>query len=96
MASTASTSSIPNEGDGLWLVYVLKKVLTPVRRNVVATEVHNSYHRLCKPPDEIDKHVFAKYKKKLPPTKLQLKYKNINNNKAPKAYSKIDRMHARI
>ena len=74
----------------------LIKVLTPVRRNAVATEVQKWYRRLCKPPDEIDKHVFAKYKKKLPPTKLQLKYKNIDNNKAHKAYSKIDRMHARI
>ena len=52
-------------------------------------EFQNWYWHLTKPPIEIDKQVFAKYLRKLPPSTFLLQYININGNKvhkSPRAY----------
>ena len=84
MASASATTNSISDEERRWAVVgvCLAKVLTPVLRNVLATELQNWYHRLCQAPDEIDKQVFSKYKKKLLPSKYMLKYENINNNNA--------------
>lgn len=65
-----------------WIVIgvCLTKVLTPALRNVLATEMQKWHQDLCQPPIEIDKQVYGREIKKLPPSKLNLNYKNINNN----------------
>ena len=87
MASPSTTSTNISDDERRWAVVgvCLTKVLTPALRNVLATELKNWYHRLCQAPVEIDKQVFSKYKKKLPPSKYMLKYENINNNNARKS-----------
>ena len=80
-----------SDNERRWIVagICLTKVLTPVVRKVLANEMQIWYHRLRKPPDVIDKQVFAAFKKKLPPSRFPLQYKNINNNnvhKLPSAY----------
>ncbi len=90
MASTVSTGSISDE-EKRWIVVgiCLTKVLTPLLRNTVATELQKWYNALCQPPNEIDKQVLRNYNKKLPPSKKLLQYKNINSNHVhsnPKAY----------
>ena len=74
-----------------WIVagICLTKVRTPAVRKVLGNEMQIWYNHLRKPPDEIDKQVFATFKKNLPPSRFQLQYKNINNNnvhKSPSAY----------
>ena len=90
MASASPTTTNISDEERRWAVVgvCLAKVLTPALRNVLATELQNWYHLLCQAPVEIDKQVFSKYKKKLPPSKYMLEYKNINNNagKSPHAY----------
>ena len=74
-----------------WLVFVLPKLLhAPTLRNVVATELGKWYNLLCQPPDLIHRQLSTKYRKKLPPSKFQLKYENINNNKVHKLPSAYD------
>jgi hypothetical protein len=90
MASAISNTSSISDEERRWAVVgvCINKVLTPQLRNILATEIQNWYHLLCQPPDEIDKQVFPKHIKKLPPSKFPLKYENINNNnvhKSPKA-----------
>ena len=68
----------------------LTKVLAPTLRKVVDTELGKWHKILCQPPVEIDKQNFAKHKKKLPPSKNQLHYKNINNNNIHKLTSAYD------
>ena len=82
MASASGTTTNISDEERRWAVVrvCLTKVFTPALRNVLATELQNWYHLLCQAPDEIDKQVFSKYKKKLPPSKYMLKYENINNN----------------
>ena len=82
MASAISTTgSISNE-ERRWAVVgvCLTKVLTPLLRKVLASELQKWYNVLCQPPDDIDKQVFSKHKKKLAPSKVPLNYENINNN----------------
>ena len=91
MASAISAVSSVSDEERRWTVVgiSLTKIITPALRNVLATELQKWYHHLCKPPVEIDKQVYSKYQKKLPPSKFQLKYENINNNnvhKSPSAY----------
>ena len=91
MASAISTTSSISDEERRWAVVgvCLNKVLTPQLRNILATEIQNWYHLLCRPPDEIHKQIFSKHQKKLPPSTFSLKYENINNNnvhKSPKAY----------
>ena len=91
MASAISTTSSISDEERRWAVVgvCINKVLTPQLRNILATEIQNWYHLLCQPPDEINKQVFHKHKKKLPPSTFPLKYENINNNnvhKSPKVY----------
>ena len=88
MASALATTSGISDEERRWAVVgvCLTKVLAPALRNVLATELQNWYHLLCQAPVEIDKQVFPKYKKKLPPSKYMLKYENINNNNATHAY----------
>ena len=78
-------SSITDE-EKRWVVIgiCLAKVLTPVLRNILATEIAIWYQVLCQPPTEIDKQVFVGHKKSLPPSSLKLNYRNINNNDALK------------
>ena len=87
------SSSITNE-EKRWVVIgiCLAKVLTPVLRNILATEIAIWYQLLCQPPTEIDKQVFVghKYKKSLHPSILKLNYKNINNNDALRLPSAFD------
>ena len=92
MAIATSAIRGISEEERRWAVVgiSLTKILTPALQNVLATELQTWHHFLCKPPVEIDKQVFSKYIKKLPPpSKFQLKYENINNNnvhKSPRAY----------
>ena len=90
MAIATSAIRGISEEERRWAVVgiSLTKILTPALRNVLATELQTWYRFLCKPPVEIDKQVSSTYKKKLPPSKFQLKYENINNNvhKSPRAY----------
>ena len=92
MASAVSTTACISNEERRWVVVgvCLTKVLTPPLRNVLASELQKWYNVLCQPPDEIDKQVFSKYKKTLPPSKLSLKYENINNNKIHKSSSAYD------
>ena len=87
MASASGTTTNISDDERRWAVVgvCLNKVLTPALRNVLATELQNWYHLLCQAPVEIDKQIFSKYKKKLPPSKYMLKYENINNNHARKS-----------
>ena len=62
----------------------LNTVLPPVLRDAVKNELDRWHGRLCQPPDEIDKQDSTKYKNRLPPSKKNLQYKNINNNKIHK------------
>ncbi len=55
-------------------------MLTPALRNLLAIEMPKWHQVLCQPPTRIDKQVFRGHQKKLPPSKLKLKYENINNN----------------
>ena len=75
-----------------WIVVgiCLTKVLAPVVRKVLKNEMRIWLHHLLKPPDEIDKQTFRTFKKKLPPSRLQLQYKNINNNNVHKSLSAYD------
>ena len=68
----------------------LNKVLTPVLRNILATEITTWYQVLCQPPTEIDKQVFVGHKKNLNPSTLNLNYRNINNNNALRLPSAFD------
>ena len=90
MASAISTTSSISDEERRWAVVgiCMNKVLTPQLRNILATEIQNWYNLLCQPPDEINKQVFSKHKKKLHLSKFPLKYENINNNvhKYRKAY----------
>ena len=91
MASAISTTASISDEERRWAVVgvCLTKVLTTPLRNVLASELQNWYKVLRQPPDEINKQVFSKYKKTLPPSKLSLKYENINNNnihKSPRFY----------
>jgi hypothetical protein len=64
-------------------------VLTPALKNVLATEIPKWHQVLCQPPTKIDKQVFGRHQKKLPPSTLNLNYKSINNNDAigsPRAF----------
>ena len=64
-------------------------MLTPALRNVLATEMPKWHHVLCQPRTKIDKQVFGRHQEKLPPSKLKLHYKNINNNdvhKSPRSF----------
>ena len=91
MASAVTTGSISDE-QRRWAVVgiCLTKVLAPTLKSVVATELGKWHNLLCQPPDLIHKQLFTKYKKKLPPSKFQLKYENINNNKVHKLPSAYD------
>ena len=91
MATALTTTSIISDDERRWAVVgvCLTKVLTPALRKILASELQIWYQQLCQPPDEIEKQVFPKHKKKLPPSKCPLKYENINNNnvhKSPRAY----------
>ena len=91
MATALSTTSSISDEERRWAVVgvCLTKVLTPVLRKILASELQIWYQLLCQPPDEFDKQVFPKHKKKLPPSKCSLRYENINNNnvhKSPHAY----------
>ena len=91
MATALSTTSSISDEERRWAVVgvCLNKVLTPALRKILASELQIWYQQLRQPPDEIDKQVFPKHKKKLPPSKCSLKYENINNNnvhKSPRAY----------
>ena len=92
MASASGTTTNISDEERRWAVVgvCLNKVLTPALRNVLATELQNWYHLLCQAPVEIDKQIFSKYKKKLPPSKYMLKYENINNNHARKSTHAYD------
>ena len=85
MAASSATTTISDE-ERRWVVIgvCLTKVLTPVLRNVLATEIPKWYHALCQPPAEIDKQVFGRHKTQLKPSTLVLNYKNINNNHVKK------------
>ena len=82
IACAISTISSISDEERRWAVVgiCLTKVLTPPLRNVLASELQNWYNVLCQPPNEIDKQVFSKHKKKLTPSKVSLNYENINNN----------------
>ena len=86
LSSSSSTGCMSDE-QRRWVVVgiSLTKVLTPALRNVVATELQSWYNLLCQPPDEIHNQSFSKHKKTLPPSKLKLKYENINNNHVHKS-----------
>ena len=92
MASAPSTTASISDEERRWAVVgiCLTKVLTPPLRNVLAFELQKWYNVLCQPPDEIDKQVFPKHKKKLVPSKVSLNYKNINNNNIHKLSSAYD------
>ena len=92
MAKFLSTTSSISVEERRWAVVgvCLNKVLTPPLRNVLESELQKWYHVLCQPPDDIDKQVFPKHKKAFPPSKLQLKYENINNNKIHKSSRAYD------
>ena len=91
MASAVSTGSISNE-ERRWIVVgvCLTKVVTPTLRKVVDKELQKWYNILSQSPHDIDKQVFATYKKKLPPSKISLQYKNINGNNVHKSLSTYD------
>ena len=86
MATASCTTSISNE-KRRWVVIgvCLTNVLTPVLRNVLATEMPKWHHALCQPPTEIDKQVYVGHKIQLNPSTLDLNYKNINNNDVHKS-----------
>ena len=90
MASAINAVPALSDEERRWAVVgiSLTKILTPSLRYVLATELQKWHCHLCKPPTEIDKQVYSKYQKKLPPSTVQLKYENINNNvhKSPSAY----------
>jgi hypothetical protein len=88
MASAVNTGDISSK-ERRWVVVgvCLNKVLTPTLRKAVDKELQHWYNILSQPPDDIDKQVFPKYKKKL--SKVLLHYKNINGNDvhiSPSAY----------
>ena len=90
-AFSTSTTEISEQEQHWILVGIgLNKVLAATLRKVVETELEKWHESLCKPPDEIDQQNFAKYKKKLPPSKSQLQYQNINNNSIHKRSSAYD------
>ena len=86
MASAINAIPALSDEERRWAVVgiSLTKILTPSLRYVLATELQKWYHHLCKPPIEIDKQVYPKHQNKLPSSTVQLKYKNINNNKVHK------------
>ena len=92
MASGKSSTASISDEERRWAVVgvCLTKVLTPFLRKVLATKLQNWYNVLCQPPDEIDKQVFSRHKKKLAPSKVSLNYGNINNNKLHKSSSAYD------
>ena len=87
IASAISTSGSISHEERRWAVVgvCLTKVLTPRLRIVLASELQKWYNVLCQPPDEIDKQVYSKHKKRLAPSKVSLNYENINNNKLHKS-----------
>ncbi|XP_028415754.1 uncharacterized protein LOC114539326 [Dendronephthya gigantea] len=65
------------------------KILTPALRNVLGNELTEWYDSLTMPPWRIDQQTFKNHMKSLPPSKIELHYRNINNNdshKSPKCY----------
>ena len=68
----------------------MAKVLTPVLRNVLATELARWYQTLRQPPTKIDKQAFGGHKKNLHPSILNLNYRNINHNDALRLPSAFD------
>jgi tRNA A22 N-methylase len=65
MASAVNTGDISSK-ERRWMVVgvCLNKVLTPTLRKAVDKELQHWYNILSQPPDDIDKQVFPKYKKK--------------------------------
>ncbi|XP_028414384.1 uncharacterized protein LOC114537535 [Dendronephthya gigantea] len=69
-----------------WVVVgiCLNVVLLPALRDILDTELQKWYNVLCSRIN-IDKQVYSSHKKNLPPSKIELKYENINyNNMIPK------------
>ncbi len=87
MKPTASTFTPISNEERRWVVIgvCLTKVLTPALRNLLAIEMPKWHQVLCQPPTNIDKQVSGGHQKKLPPSKLKLNYKNINNNDVHKS-----------
>lgn len=65
-----------------WVVIgiCLNKLLTPVLRTVLAKEISKWYKNLCLLPQPINNQIYPKQKQKLPPSKINLHYGNINQN----------------
>ena len=92
VSSSALTSGkILSDEERRWLVVgiCLTKILTPALRNILGNQMSKWHQTLIKPPLDIDKQIYIKYAKTLPPSTIKLSYDNINNNaahKSPKSY----------
>ena len=90
--SPSPVTSNVSDNEKRWIVIgiCLNKVLTPVLRNLLNNEIPKWYQTLVKPPTEIDKQNFGRYKKKLPPSTINLNYDSINNNATQKSSKMYD------
>ena len=82
MANVVSTTGTTSLEKRRWstISICLNKILAPNLKNAIAAEFQDWHNLLTKPPTEIDKQVFKKHLKTLPPSKFPLKYENINDN----------------
>ena len=87
MATGGSSPAVPSstiitDNQRRWVVVgiCLNKLLTPVLRDTLRKEIPAWYSNLCLPPKQINKQTFRKHAAKLPPSKMGLKYGNINKN----------------
>ena len=77
--SVATSDSSDNEKRWVIVGVCLNKVLPPVLRSVLSTEITKWYQSWLQPPMEIDKQT-GDHVKTLLHSKLKLNYQNINNN----------------
>ena len=93
-SSAAPSSTAITDNQRRWVVVgiCLNKLLTPVLRNILRKEIPAWYNKLCSLPKQINKQTYRKHASKLPPSKMNLKYGNINKNydNHQKIYNRYD------
>lgn len=81
-SSAAPSSIVVTDNQRRWVVVgiCLNTLLTPVLRNILKKEIPAWYNNLRLPPKQISTQTYRKHAAKLPSSKINLKYGNINKN----------------
>lgn len=81
-APPATSRTVMTDDERRWLVtgICLHKLLTPLLRTILKRKMSIWYNKLCLPPRQINAQTYKKHLQKLPPSKKELNYGNINSN----------------